>query len=51
MHLGALSGGRFMIAMNCSVTAFAALSIAVRYCCVRRQFSPNSNNSNNNNLK
>ena len=38
-HLSALSGGRFLIAINCSSMALSALTIAIRYTCVRRQFN------------
>ena len=38
-HLGALSGGRFMISLNGTTTALGALAIGVRYSCLRRQFN------------
>lgn len=40
-QLGALSGGRFMIALNSTTMAISALAIAIRYTCVRRQFNNN----------
>ena len=39
LHLGSLSGGRYMIAMNASNIALQSLTIALRYSCIRRQFS------------
>lgn len=38
-QLGALSGGRFMIALNSSTMSLSGLAIAIRYTCVRRQFN------------
>jgi acyl-CoA oxidase len=38
LQLSALSGGRFLIATNCSALALQALTIAIRYCNERRQF-------------
>jgi len=38
LHLGALSGGRFFIGTNCSSLSLQALTIAIRYANVRRQF-------------
>ena len=46
-HLSALSGGRFMIAVNCSSMALSALTIAIRYTCVRRQFNTPPNQIEN----
>lgn len=43
MHLGALSGGRFMIALNSTTKGLSALAIAIRYTCVRRQFNNKPN--------
>ena len=31
LHLAALSGGRFMIAVHCATTSVAALTIAINY--------------------
>jgi acyl-CoA oxidase len=39
LQLGSLSGGRYMIAMNGSIIAMQALTIALRYSAVRRQFA------------
>lgn len=39
IHLGALSGGRFMVSLNSSSAAVSAISIATHYACIRRQFS------------
>lgn len=38
-QLGALSGGRFMVGMNSVAMAMSALTIAIRYTCIRRQFN------------
>lgn len=39
LQLGSLSGGRYMIAMNGSVIGLQALTIALRYSAIRKQFS------------
>ncbi|XP_076759284.1 peroxisomal acyl-coenzyme A oxidase 3 [Xylocopa sonorina] len=38
--LGALSGGRVGITSACAIYASIALTIAIRYCAVRKQFGP-----------
>ena len=40
--LGALSDGRVNITSICSTYAILAMTIAVRYCCVRKQFGPSA---------
>jgi len=42
--LGALSGGRVGITMICAHYMSIALTIAIRYCAVRKQFGPTENN-------
>jgi len=42
--LGALSGGRVGITMICAQYMSIAITIAVRYCAVRKQFGPTENN-------
>jgi acyl-CoA oxidase len=42
IQLGALSGGRFMVAMTSGVMTLSALTIAIRYACIRRQFNSGS---------
>lgn len=42
LQLGSLSGGRYMIAMNGANMAMQALTIALRYSSIRRQFSKGS---------
>ncbi|XP_018317694.1 peroxisomal acyl-coenzyme A oxidase 3 isoform X2 [Mycetomoellerius zeteki] len=42
--LGALSGGRVMITGICSQYMVIALTIAIRYCAVRKQFGPTEDN-------
>lgn len=39
LQLGSLSGGRYMIAMNGSVISMQALTIALRYSAIRKQFA------------
>lgn len=39
IQLGSLSGGRFLIAMSAATNALNALTIAIRYVCIRRQFA------------
>ncbi|XP_018398921.1 PREDICTED: peroxisomal acyl-coenzyme A oxidase 3 isoform X2 [Cyphomyrmex costatus] len=42
--LGALSGGRVMITTICTQYMVIALTIAIRYCAVRKQFGPTEDN-------
>ena len=42
LQLGSLSGGRYMIAMNGSVIGLQALTIALRYSAIRKQFAKSS---------
>lgn len=39
VQLSALSGGRFMVATNSAMLSMQALTIAIRYTCLRRQFN------------
>jgi len=42
--LGALSGGRVGITVVCAHYMSIAITIATRYCAVRKQFGPTENN-------